>query len=113
MAAFLADYVEENFSSVVAVVAQNPHLLVSVFFGHHCCFNFLVYSLPGSRHVHDRLGTYWAAVPFTLYQLMVAFRMHGVSTFHDCYIFERVEQILITYRAVMSHGILHAEVIVE
>lgn len=39
VAAFPANYVEVNFSSVVAVVAQNPHLLVSVFLRHHGCFN--------------------------------------------------------------------------
>lgn len=38
--------------------------------------------------------------------------MHCVPTFHDCSIFQRVKQILITYGTMMPHGVLHTRVII-
>lgn len=42
MTAFLANYVEVNFCSIVAIIAQNPNLLVAVVLGHSGGFNLLI-----------------------------------------------------------------------
>lgn len=38
--------------------------------------------------------------------------MHRVPTFHNCCVFQGIEEVLITNGAVMPHGVLHTRVIV-
>lgn len=91
VAAFLSNYMEEDLCCVVAVITQNPYLPISVVLGHDSLFNLLIYSLPDSGHVNYWLGTYGAAIVVTLYHLMVAFTVHGMPTFHNSCVFQRIK----------------------
>jgi len=107
MVTFLPDYVENNLSSVITVITQNPHLLIPKILRHYSFFNLLVYSPPDSSHVNTGLGTYRAAIIIVPYHLVIALTVHGMPTFHYSSVFQRVEEILVTYRTIMPHGILH------
>lgn len=89
------------------------YLLVSIILRHDCFFNLLIYSLPYSRHVNYWPGAYWATELVMLYHLLVALAVHGMPTFHNCCVFQRVEEILIAYGTMMPHRILHTQMIVK
>lgn len=103
VAAFLTDYVEVNFSSVVTIIAQNPNLSGLIILRHDSLFDLLVYSLPCFGHVHHRFGAYGTTVFVTFYHLGVTFTVHRVPTFHYGSIFQRVEKVLVTNGAVVLH----------